>query len=229
MWIARPLACACLTWAVAVSIAAGQEFSETWIFDRLDRIGGHPTTMLGRPRVIDAPVGKAVEFDGVRDALFIDVHPLAGAGTFTWEAVFRPDGGLEEQRWFHLSERDPKTGEDTGSRMLLEVRIRDGKWCLDAYVQSGSAQKTLINRDRLHAIGAWYHVAAVYDGREFRSYVNGIEEGAAPIRLAPQGPGHSSVGVRINRLYYFKGAVHLARFTRRALPPEAFLKLPAQQ
>ena len=43
--------------------------------------------------------------------------------------------------------------------------------------------------------------------------------------LAPQGAGRTSVGVRINKLFYFKGAVRVARFTRRALPPSEFLKL----
>jgi len=36
------------------------------------------------------------------------------------------------------------------------------------------------------------------------------------------------VGVRINKVNYFKGSVREARFTRRALAPEEFLKLPAQ-
>src|SRR5947209_12864329 len=85
---------------------------EVWTFDRLDNIGGHATTVLGHPRVIETPRGKAVEFNGVDDALFIESHPLAGAAEFTWEAIFRPDGGEREQRWFHLQERDPRTGED---------------------------------------------------------------------------------------------------------------------
>jgi len=55
--------------------------------------------------------------------------------------------------------------------------------------------------------------------------VNGAQEGAAEIRLAPQGPGRSSIGVRINLVDYFKGAIHIARFTRRALPPAEFLQL----
>jgi hypothetical protein len=71
-------------------------------------------------------------------------------------------------------------------------------------------------------------VAAVYDGTEFRSYVDGTLDGAAQIQLAPQGQGRSSVGVRINKVYYFKGAVRLARFTRRALAPSEFLKLSNQ-
>jgi len=55
---------------------------ELWTFDRLDRIGGHTTTALGDPRVVQTPVGRAVEFDGVDDAILVDVHPLAGAATF---------------------------------------------------------------------------------------------------------------------------------------------------
>jgi hypothetical protein len=216
--------------APAVSTDIGQDGSskrdggdqELWTFDRLDRVGGRQTTVLGAPRVVDTPVGKAIEFDGAADALVVDVHPLAGAATFTWEAIFRPDGGEAEQRWFHLQE----SGSD--NRMLFEIRVVGGEWYLDSYNRSGDAQATLMNRNRLHPLGVWYHVAAVYDGREFRNYVNGIEEGAAEVRLAPQRQGRSSIGVRINRVNYFKGAIHLARFTRRALSPSEFLPIPTR-
>jgi Concanavalin A-like lectin/glucanases superfamily len=199
---------------------------EVWTFDRLEKIGGHETTVLGDPRIVDSPVGKAVEFDGTDDALFIDHHPLAGAAAFTWEAIFRPDGGEKEQRWFHLNERDPATGADTDNRMLFEIRVVDDKWYFDAYNQSGAANKALINRAALHPLGAWYHVAAVYDGKTFSNYVDGVKEGSAELHLAPQGAGHSSVGVRINKVFFFKGAVHLARFTHRALAPSEFLRDP---
>ena len=201
--------------------------AELWKFDRIDQIGGHKTTVLGHPRVIDSPVGKAVEFNGVDDALFVDVHPLAGAETFTWEIVFRPDaGGAPEQRFFHLQEKDPKTGEDTDARMLSEIRVVDGRWRLDSFATAGGQSRALLNRERLHPLGAWYRVAMVYDGHELRNYVDGVLEGSGELHLIPQGPGHSSIGVRINRVNYFKGAVALARMTRAALPPAEFLKLP---
>lgn len=201
--------------------------AEVWIFDRLDRIGGYPTAILGHPRVITTPVGKAVEFNGIDDALFVDVHPLAGAETFTWEVVFRPDGGgSPEQRFFHLQERDPNTGLDTVTRMLFEIRVIDGRWCLDSYAQSGKASRALLDRTRLHPLDTWHHIANVYDGKEFRNYVDGVLEGAGQLSMAPQGPGHSSIGVRINRRDYFKGAVRLARMSRCALTPAEFLKLP---
>jgi hypothetical protein len=203
------------------AIAAG---AETWEFNRTDRIGGHPTTVLGHPRVIETAEGKAVEFNGVDDALFVDVHPLAGAETFTWEVIFRPDvGGNPEQRFFHLQERDPKTGADTNTRMLFEIRIVNGQWCLDSFATAGGSSLALLNREKLHPLGKWYHVAMTYDGHEFKNYVNGVVEGAGPLKLTPQGPGHASVGVRINRRDYFKGAVRLARMTPRALPSSEFL------
>jgi hypothetical protein len=214
---------AVLFWLFCLPSAA----QEIWKFDGLDRIGGHPVKVIGHPRVIETPDGKAIEFDGVNDGLFFDVHPLAGAATFTWEAIFRPDGGNAEQRWFHLEE-NPAGGSDTDNRMLFEIRVVDGHWCLDAFNRSGTAQKALLNRTHLHELGSWHHVAAVYDGAEFRSYVDGALDGASQIQLAPQGQGRSSVGVRINQAYYFKGAVRLARFTRRALAPSEFLKLSNQ-
>lgn len=207
--------------------AQAASMSEEWRFDRLDAIGGHKTTILGHPVVIDTPIGKAVQFDGVDAALDIDAHPLAGAETFTFEAIFRPDGGPREQRWFHLSERDPATGLDTDNRMLFEIRVEGDAWFLDSYNQSGAESKALMNKAALHPLGRWYHVASVYDGREFRNYVDGTLEGAAEIRLAPHGAGHASVGMRINRVFYFKGAVARARFTRKALSPAEFLPPPA--
>ena len=220
---ARRSACATLF----VFALHAQPAQVTWKFDNLDKIGGHKTSLLGHPKLIDSSVGKAIEFNGQDDGLMLDLHPLAGAATFTWEAIFRPDGGNAEQRWFHLEE-NPATGDDHDNRMLFEIRVINGQWCLDAFNKSGALQKALLFRNKLHDLGAWYHVAAVYDGTEFRSYVNGVQEGAAQIHLAPQGEGRTAIGVRLNKVYYFKGAIHQARFTRRALAPSEFLRFPGE-
>jgi hypothetical protein len=113
--------------------------------------------------------------------------------------------------------------------MLFEIRVAGDKWFLDSYNQSGIESKALMNRTALHPLGAWYHVASVYDGTQFSNYVDGVREGVAELHLAPHGPGHASVGVRINKVFYFKGAVHLARFTRRALSPSEFLQAPGKR
>ncbi len=76
-----------------------------WNIDNLSSIGGQRTTVVGAPRVIETTEGRAVEFDGSQDALFVEFHPLAGAERFTAEVIFRPDpGGSEEQRFLHLQE-----------------------------------------------------------------------------------------------------------------------------
>jgi len=200
--------------------AQAQAQVEEWTFDRLDRIGGHVTTVLGSPRVIDAPVGKAIEFDGVNDAILVGVHPLAGAATFTWEAIFRPDGGARAQRWFHLQE------DGSQNRMLFEIRVAGHQWFLDAFAYSNGLEKALINKDALHDVGTWYHVAAVYDGTTYSNYVNGVKQLDFPIALAPQQAGRTSIGVRVTLVDYFRGAIHSARFTRRALSPAEFTGVP---
>lgn len=199
----------------------------TWRFDRTDMIGGWRTKVLGHPRVIETPFGSAVQFDGVSDALVVPEHPLAGVPTYTWEVIFRPDGGAFAQRFFHLQEQDPATGQDTGNRMLFEIRVVNDKWCLDSFASSGENHLTLLNCKLLHPLRKWYVVTAVYDGKELRNYVDGHLQGEGPLDLKPQMPGRSSVGMRINQKYFFKGAVLMARMTSRALQPNEFLKLPA--
>lgn len=229
-------------WSIALAaslasvpvMAAGQRSADTgtvphaatWRFDRTDVIGGHHAQVLGHPRLVDTPAGKAVEFNGVDDALIIPQHPLAGASTYTWEVVFRPDGGAFAQRFFHLQEQDPATGKDTGNRMLFEIRVVNGQWCLDSFASSGENHRTLLNCKLLHPLGKWYVVTAVYDGKELRNYVDGQLQGEGSLDLKPQLPGHSSVGMRINHKFFFKGAILMARMTPRALPPGEFLQLP---
>ena len=214
---------------LATLLACAAALGETWQFDRLDKLGGHRATILGSPRVIQTPLGKAIEFDGIDDAIFLETHPLAGAATFTWEVIFRPDpDGAPAQRFFHMQERDPVTGRDTDTRLLFETRIINGRWCLDSYANSGgTAQKALLNRELLFPLGEWYHVAMVYDGVEFRNYVNGALQGKGEVKLAPQRQGHTSAGVRINKVDYFKGAILVSRTTNKALAPSEFLKMPA--
>jgi len=196
-----------------------------WVFDRLSNIGGVDTTVEGDPTLVDSPYGKAVQFDGVDDRLVIGKHPLAGVGQFTFEALFRPDGGAFAQRWFHLNEEDPTPGAAPSvTRILFEIRVKDGAWSLDAFATGPGYKQTLLFLDKTYPIGPWYWVAQSYDGKTYRAFVNGELQGEADIAYAPQGQGRSSVGARMNKVDYFKGAVREARFTPRALAAEALQK-----
>jgi hypothetical protein len=201
----------------------------TWRFDDTGSLGGHATKVLGHPQVIETPMGKAIAFDGVNDALFVGVHPLAGAETWTWEMIFKPDAdGGAEQRIFHLQSIDPATGKDVPQeRMLFEIRIRDGQWCLDSFATSGGQSKALLNCEKRYPFGKWYRVTTVYDGKMLRNYVGDELQGEGEVHLIPQRSGHFSVGVRMNLVDYYKGAIYSTRFTRSALEVGDFLKTPA--
>jgi hypothetical protein len=213
--------------AFCVTAASAQE---VWRFDQTASLGGHPTKVLGHPQIIDSPMGKAVAFNGVDDALFVDVHPLAGAATWTWEMIFKPDAdGKPAQRIFHLQSVDPATGADIANeRMLFEIRIVNGQWCLDSFATAGGQSRALLNCEKLHPFGKWYRVTAVYDGKMLHNYVGDELQGEGELNLPPERPGRSSVGTRIDLRDFYKGGMFEARFTRRALEPTGFLRLPAQ-
>ena len=217
--------------AVSVTCAAQAE-QTTWRFDNLKRVGGFAVTTEGAPRLVEGPRGKAVQFDGKGSSLFIDGRPLVGAATFTAEVIFRPEGGPFAQRFMHIAETDPMTGLDTGppgggdtnGRFMFEIRVADGSWYLDTYVNSKAGSKALLFEGKRHPLNRWYAVAQTYDGKTYRAYVDGVLQGEADVAFTPHGPGHVRVGARMNREYYFTGSVAEARFTDRALAPDQLLK-----
>ena len=191
-----------------------------WDLNNLDQIGGQRVLVIGEPKVIDSPQGKAIEFYGKQDGLLLNAHPLTGFNQFTLEVVFRPDAnGLREQRFLHLQE----TGSE--NRILIETRLSlDNHWFLDTYIRSGKTDQTLYADNFIHPVGQWYQAALVFDGKEMRHYVNGVKELSRPITFTPSRQGQTSIGVRLNRVYWFKGAIRKARFTSRALAAEEFLQ-----
>jgi len=192
----------------------------TWELNAVNNLGGYATRVLGAPRLIEIPQGKAAEFDGQQDGIIVDTNPLTGMERFTLEVVFRPDaGGPKEQRFVHLQEAG---GEN---RILIETRLTgDNRWFLDTFIRSGETNQTLYAEKFLHPVGEWYRAALVFDGREMRHYVNGIQEMSALIQYQPMKPGQISLGVRLNRVFWFKGAIRKVRFTHDALAPGEFLK-----
>lgn len=192
----------------------------TWKIDNLKEIGGNQLTITGTPEVIKSPAGKAISFNGKDQGVVVPQNPIAGARAFTIEAIFRPDAGGEfEQRWLHIQE------DVTDNRALLEIRANGDEWFLDTFINSGEHKLTLYADKFKHPIGQWYHVALVFDGVMMRHYVDGQEEMSGPLDVsAPLGPGKISLGVRMNHVSWFKGAIREARFTQRALKPSEFLK-----
>ena len=216
-------------WAIVALMIASSGYAQkleptrppgfvTWKIDNLKKIDGNQITIIGEPHVIRVPDGRAVIFDGVDDGLIVNDNPIAGAKAFTFEAVFRPDaGGLKEQRWFHIQDAS------ADNRVLLEIRLHGDEWFLDTFIKSGTNSRPLYAENFKHPVGQWYHVALVYDGATMRHYVDGQEELSGPVTISPLGRGSASIGVRMNRVFWFKGAIRIMRFTPRALSPREFM------
>lgn len=200
--------------ALCLAPAALAQSSATWKIDNLTKIGGNAVEVLGSPKIVK----KAVEFDGSADGIFLNTNPIEGFSVFTIEAVFRPDGGNKEQRWFHIQQTD------ADNRVLLEIRVDGDDWFLDTFIKSGDNRLTHYAEKFHHPLGKWYHVALVFDGKEMRHYVDGKLELAGPLTIAPFGKGLTSLGVRQNKVHWFKGAIKKVRITDAALAPKEFMK-----
>lgn len=200
----------------------------TWRLNDLEAVKALKPTVEGHPEF----TSQGIHFNGKDDALFFPTHPLAGADTWTWEMVFRPDpDGQPEQRVFHLQPVDTAGKDIPDMRLLFEIRIRGNQWCLDAHARVSPNPPDLITLlpctpETMHPFGAFHTATATYDGATLRSYVDGVLQAEGPVRLTPQLPGHASLGTRINRTFYFKGTIDEARFTPRVLPTQDFLAPP---
>lgn len=198
--------------------------SETviWKIEKPTEIGGHATTVLGTPMITDGGPGDALVFDGIDDGVIVPVNPLAGWKEFTIEALFCPaTDGKEEQRFLHFEDAN-------GSRGLMEIRLTtDGEWSLDTFLLSGTNRLTLLDRTKLHPAGKWTWVALRYDGGgRMTDFVNGEKELEGGVAFAPMTSGQTSLGVRLNRVSWFKGAIREVRFHPRALADNELQREP---
>lgn len=200
---------------LALPVAAAFAAETVWRVDNLTQVGGHVVTVTGGPRVEEVAGGRALRFDGVKDGLFVPDIPFAGAKAYTIEILFYPAGdGPAEQRFWHAQEQGP-------SRALIETRL-DGKggWWLDTFItnQASGGGVTLIDPAKVHPADRWYWVALRYDGARMAHFVDGRKELERAAVFAPLGQGQISLGVRQNRVHWFKGLIREVRYHREALP-----------
>ncbi len=194
----------------------------TWTVDSLGTIGGHAVTVAGTPRLVDTPVGAAVEFNGRTDGLFLNVNPLAGLARFSVEVMFEPAAnGPEEQRFVHF--------EEAGStdRALIELRMpAPESWYLDTYLRDGDNGLTFTDRSSTHPASRWHVAALTYDGHTMAHYVDGARESSGALPFSSLGEGRTSIGVRQDQRSWFKGRIHLIRITPDALPADRLMRHP---
>ena len=205
----------------AVAPAAASPTEIVWKLDNTDMIGGHKPQLLGAPTIVNAPSGgPALQFNGRSDGLIVPVNPIAGWRAFAIQALLRPAAnGPRAQRFLHIADQ-------LGRRVLMETRSSGNSWVLDTYLARTRKGRTLRNRAKHHPAGQWAWVALVYDGKKMSHYVNGMQELQGRTVFPPMTNGVTSLGMRLNQVFWFKGCLKEVRFTPVALPAEALQRNP---
>jgi hypothetical protein len=185
-----------------------------WTLDNVKSIGGQTPEILGSPQVISTSQGPAIQFNGRSDGLILPVNPIKGWARFTIQVLFKPESpGPEEQRYLHIQ-------TDAGPRGLMELRLYDKAWALDAFLLSGQSQKALFDKAKLNPADRWTWVAMTYGQGKITSYVDGVQQLEGEVTVAPMGEGKISLGVRQNKVAWFKGQMRQVRFDPEALSAE---------
>ena len=188
-----------------------------WVLANLLGEKSSSIEISGKPQIVNSPYGKAVSFNGIDDALFLNEMPLKSLQEFTVEMIFKPEINAPfEQRVLHI-------GESKKDRMLLEIRAVDTNWYFDGYAVSNSNKKALAYEKLIHPLGQWYHVAFVVTPKSLTTYVNGKQELYEEFSFLPIETGETSIGVRLNKVSWFKGAIYKIRITPKQIKQNDFM------
>ena len=214
-WLARlTIGVALATLGINAQPAPASSETIVWRLEDAKRVGGQATTVLGSPRAIVEEGSKALHFNGTSDGLIVPRNPIQGLAAFTIEVRFKPDAdGPAAQRFVHLEDARE-------NRALIETRVTpDKQWYLDTFLYSHPTEKgvTLVDQAKLHPCGRWYWAALVYDGKVMSHFVDGVFEQQGEIAFGPMVEGRTSVGVRLNQVFWYKGAIAEVRFHPHAV------------
>ena len=191
-----------------------------WRLEQPGSVGGFTPEVLGSPKARTVDGRKAVCFDGVADGLMIATNPILGWPQYTVEVLIKPDGdGPVEQRYLHIQDEHER-------RLLLETRVTPQKsWALDTFLHASPEHKlTQLDMNLLQPTDRWYWTSLVYDGKAMSQYVDGVKLLEGPVAVPPMTEGKISLGVRQNRVSWFKGCIAEVRFVPSAAAPRSSLR-----
>lgn len=210
---------------VKTTDALAQSQTIIWRLDNLKLISKHIPLILGSPSINNADTQRSVFFNGIDDGLVFEKNPVEGFEQFTIEVLLKPDGsGPREPRFIHFEDKE-------GNRGTMEMRINPDKtWYLDNFLKNGNMnlpnnRLTLIDSTKKHPTDTWFWVAMVYDGKTMKSFVNGVKELEGDVNFPITKSGKVSLGVRLNKVNWYKGLISEIRFHPTVLNQHTLQKI----
>lgn len=206
--------------------ASDSIYSELWVLDNLEIIGGHEVSVLGNPQVAETDLGNAIEFDGNADQLIINSNPIDTAKEFTVELIFKPFACYPdniEPRFVHIQ----GTNDPQEKRVMMELRVNKNNECyLDGFMKTDTENLTLIDETLVHPTEVWHHAAITYKQGTFTTYFNGEKEVSGTVNYSKEiikPEGKTSLGARMNNRAYYKGMMKVLKVTHTVLDPAGFM------
>ncbi len=74
-----------------------------------------------------------------------------------------------------------------------------------------------MDEELAHPLDKWYHIAFTVKDGEQATFVNGKKELEGIVEFSPIVDGSMSIGVRQNKISWFKGAIYCIRITNRVI------------
>jgi hypothetical protein len=228
----------CYLFAYYSSIKAQTDtLSVTWYLDRLENIGGLPTTKLSNqasgpaseyPLIVDSPFGKAAYFNGINEGILVPGNPLGSSPSFTIEILFKPEAGPknDEKRFIHIRSKNSDS-----RRILLELTpLLNNLWTFKTFILSEKNSLDVIDSlQYTHEFNQWYHAALVYEKGKMHNYINWVHESSGEVTYIPIENGQISIGARQDPKSWLKGTIGFIKFSRKALSPSEFTGIPKKE
>ena len=165
-----------------------------WLFDEnrgdtaKDASGnGHNGDIVGA-KWVQGKIGTALEFDGKGNIVEIPHDKAFDLTAYTASAWIKtqPTG-----KWQTVLGKEPVAGNPRN----YGVYVAGDTKLLGVNYTTGGAWKTAFSKT-VAADGKWHHVAATYDGKVLRAYMDGVMEGETKTEIPPD---HNTEPVRIGR------------------------------
>jgi len=206
----KSLCSASILIAVLLAPSLAAQAPVVWSLSKLSFAAPVVPTVYGAPQLDRASQPASIAFNGRDDGYAISLNPVAGWSKFTIRAKIRPAApGPEAQRFLHIEDA-------AGHRITMEIRLApDGTWSLDTFLKNAPHALTLASAALRHSSGVWHVAELRYDGKIMSASVDGQKELSGPVEFVPMGPGQTAVGVRLNRVSWFKGSIAGISFEAR--------------